>query len=75
MRSRLFSHLKAETSKQEVDVQISLFVSLSELNLPPPGEFPNPPQADDSDAEALSPEEGEELEEQAANIIIILPNC
>jgi hypothetical protein len=40
-------------------------VSLSELNLLPPDEFPSPPRAD-SDTEALSPGEEEELEERAA---------
>jgi hypothetical protein len=40
-------------------------VSLLELNLLPPDEFPNLPHDEDSDAEALSQEE-EELEEQAA---------
>jgi hypothetical protein len=39
---------------------MSPFVSLSELNLSPPEEFSNPPHSDDSDTEALSPEELEE---------------
>jgi hypothetical protein len=60
------SSFEVEISKQEVDVQTSLFVSLSDLNLPPLNEFLNPPHDDDSDVKILSPEEEEELEEQAA---------
>jgi hypothetical protein len=41
-------------------------VSLSELNLRPPDEFPNPPHRDEADMEALSPEEEEALEEKVA---------
>jgi hypothetical protein len=41
---------KVQISKQDV--------SLSELNLLPPGKFPDAPHDDYSDTEALSPEEG-----------------